>query len=339
MDRTQRIALRDNWLAQKDSGIPIVQLFNDHARLLNKDSSFMDTLIAECCKIDKDPSRINHVYQQFCQIADPKQQVTALGDGFKILAPRYSSTPHYLNEWFMHLTNPMPRNLSWKAQQSLRATFKKLLTQDDIEAVQHFLNSTPATSRVAMEAMLLDLVLPRSWSAPHLFASVARQITSLSSTAKLEMYLKANPASLEKKMIALNILQSLEPKEQAQFFVERPRLFVSRNTNVASIVPFWEKMLPFIGTLFQEKLKHKEVHPFLRTTLPTALMISYEHFYHHGAGLENVEHTRAIMNAVEARHLHPRDLQYLDALNTKIQQLVLSDATHTVGVSKSKRKI
>lgn len=336
MDRTQRIALRDNWLAQKDSGIPIAQLFNNHVSLLNKDSSFMDTLIAECCKIDKDPSRINDVYQQFCQIADPKQQVTALSDGFRILAPRYSSIPHYLNTWFVHLINPLPRDVAWKAEQSLRTTFKKLFAQDDIEAVQYFLYSTPVTLRVAMESMLLDLVLPRSWSAPHLFASMARQMTSLSSAVKLEMYLKANPASLEKKMIALSILQSLEPKEQAQFFVERPHLFVPRHIHAASIVPFWRKMLPFIGKLFQEKLKHKDVHPLLRHT---ALMISYEHFYHHEAGLEHVEPTRAIMNAIEARHLHPRDLQYLDALNTKIQQLLLSDATHTVGVSKFKRKI
>lgn len=339
MDRTQRIALRDNWLAQKDNGMPIAQLFNNHASLLSKDSSFMDTMISECCKINKDPSQIDHVYQQFCQISDPQQKITALSDGFRILAPRYSSIPDYLNTWFVHLTNPMSRDVAWKADQSLRTTFKKLFAQDDIKAVEYLLHSTPVTSRVAMERMLLDLALPQSWSKPDLFASVARQMTSLSSSVKLEMYLKVSPAALEKKMVALTILQSLEPEEQAQLFVDRAYLFVSRNINVGSIVPFWKDMLPFIGDLFQEKLKNKDVHSLLRTTLPAALMISYEHFYNYGAGLEHVEPTRAIMNVVEARHLYPRDVQYLNALNAKIQQLVLNDATHTLGSSPSKRKI
>ena len=339
MDRIQRIAFRDNWLEQKNNGTSISVLFNNNARILSKDSSFRDMMVAECCKIDKDPSRIPHIYEEFCKISDPTQRLAALSSGFKILVPRYLRTPQIFDEWFALLTGSHPRDDAWIAERSIRATFKQLCKSREHGALIHFLDITPPASREGLETMMLDLVLSIAWSKPDFFRSIVSQLTTLPSTVKLKMYLECG-GRLEKRVVALCAFQSLEPQERAGFFVQRAHYFAKQRITVAEVIPFWKEMLPYVADGVTKHMSSKgDMFSLVRVILPTALTVSREHFDSHNATVEDIPHTRKIMTLINTEHLSATDVQHIMALENTIQNMVLNHEIDHTTLQPSRRKM
>lgn len=337
MDRIQRIAFRDNWLEQKNTGTPISVLFNNNAKILSKDSSFRDMMVAECCKIDKDPSRIAHIYEEFCKISDPTQRLSALSSGFTILVPRYLRTPQIFDEWFALLTSSH-RNERWIAERSIRTTFKQLCKSGEHGALIHFLNITPPASREGLENMMLDLVLCIAWSKPNLFRSIVSQLTALPSAVKLKMYLECG-GGLEKRLVALCAFQSLEPQERAALFVQRPHHFAKQKIPLAEVMPFWKEMLPYVADGVTKEMRQGDMFSLVRVILPTALTVSREYFDSHDATVEDIPHTRKIMTLINTEHLSATDVQHIMALENTIQNMVLNNEINHTTLQSSRRKM